>query len=492
MNSKLVFGILCTAGLSLGLTHLTANGASDALRNRPVSPDTGITFPERADIMEASGGNEGGIAAPGPDVVLSDIQSVASYGPVGQIRAYSIGSHTCNIGTQSLLWVNNGTPALAMNLYRLHNGRLMQIGMSWGKHACCVANSNAPAICGMTCSAGGFGLRVGCLDVYTATWNAGQARLGPRSGINPYTGAFSPLSGTGANAVDRRLQVHESDLSTTNFPGALFFTEGVYVGSDDAAAGNWLNNASYRRVGFSGFTMNLPGGAAMHATLPAIYAWQAYGNGIGQPDNTVEIITVDHPTEGRYFVGSKVSDNGNGTWRYEYAVFNLNSDLSAGGFAVDLPNGVNVSNVGFHSPPYHSGEPYSNAFWTNSVGSGSVSWNSPQTFGQNPNTNALRWGTMYNYWFDADQPPTQGSGSLSMFKPTLTGTLTFTVPVPTEPVVPCPSDFDDSGSVDVLDLLFLLGEWGECKGCDADLDGSGTVDVLDLLILLGSWGPCPE
>ena len=47
------------------------------------------------------------------------------------------------------------------------------------------------------------------------------------------------------------------------------------------------------------------------------------------------------------------------------------------------------------------------------------------------------------------------------------------------------------GSVDVSDLLVLLGMWGPCPGCDADLDGSGVVDVSDLLTLIANWGPCP-
>ncbi len=62
------------------------------------------------------------------------------------------------------------------------------------------------------------------------------------------------------------------------------------------------------------------------------------------------------------------------------------------------------------------------------------------------------------------------------------------------PGAPCPADFDDSGAVDVKDLLFLLGAWGPCpkKGaCLADFDNSGAVDVKDLLFLLGAWGPCP-
>lgn len=56
----------------------------------------------------------------------------------------------------------------------------------------------------------------------------------------------------------------------------------------------------------------------------------------------------------------------------------------------------------------------------------------------------------------------------------------------------CLADLNSDGTVDVLDLLNLLGSWGSCKaGCPADLNEDHVVDVLDLLILLGAWGSCP-
>lgn len=55
----------------------------------------------------------------------------------------------------------------------------------------------------------------------------------------------------------------------------------------------------------------------------------------------------------------------------------------------------------------------------------------------------------------------------------------------------CTGDLNNSGTVDVSDLLDLLGAWGECDGeCPADFDNSGAVDVSDLLALLGNWGGC--
>ena len=54
------------------------------------------------------------------------------------------------------------------------------------------------------------------------------------------------------------------------------------------------------------------------------------------------------------------------------------------------------------------------------------------------------------------------------------------------------ADYNFSGSVNVTDLLRLLGTWGSCPPpCDMDLDFNGTVNVDDLLTLLGDWGDCP-
>jgi hypothetical protein len=51
----------------------------------------------------------------------------------------------------------------------------------------------------------------------------------------------------------------------------------------------------------------------------------------------------------------------------------------------------------------------------------------------------------------------------------------------------CPEDLDESGVVDVGDLLSLLAAWGGTAG---DINGDGTTDVADLLQLLAAWGPC--
>jgi hypothetical protein len=57
--------------------------------------------------------------------------------------------------------------------------------------------------------------------------------------------------------------------------------------------------------------------------------------------------------------------------------------------------------------------------------------------------------------------------------------------------VAVPGDTNGDGVVDIEDLLFLLGVWGECPDppvlCPADFDGNGIVNVTDLLFLLAHW-----
>ena len=56
---------------------------------------------------------------------------------------------------------------------------------------------------------------------------------------------------------------------------------------------------------------------------------------------------------------------------------------------------------------------------------------------------------------------------------------------------PCVGDTDGDGSVNVNDILSLIGAYGDCAGCVEDLDGDGVVNVNDVLILLSVYGPCP-
>jgi hypothetical protein len=57
---------------------------------------------------------------------------------------------------------------------------------------------------------------------------------------------------------------------------------------------------------------------------------------------------------------------------------------------------------------------------------------------------------------------------------------------------PCLADTNADSSVDVLDLVGVILQWGECAGpcCHGDVNGDSMVDVLDLVELVLAWGPC--
>ena len=63
-----------------------------------------------------------------------------------------------------------------------------------------------------------------------------------------------------------------------------------------------------------------------------------------------------------------------------------------------------------------------------------------------------------------------------------------------DPIV-CVADLNNSGDVDVDDLLTVINNWGDCAGdcpprCAGDANSTCAVDVDDLLMIINAWGPC--
>jgi len=61
--------------------------------------------------------------------------------------------------------------------------------------------------------------------------------------------------------------------------------------------------------------------------------------------------------------------------------------------------------------------------------------------------------------------------------------------VPDECEEYCLADVSGDCTVDVVDLLAVLGAWGETGG-QADVNFDGITDVVDLLLVLSGWGDC--
>lgn len=450
--------------------------------------------------------------ADGPDVIVGDITGPANYNidTTKQRDAFSLGTTSCNMGRAPLLWIaeNNQHPVIGGAIYKMKNGRFEQLGFSWLKHGFYALSQN---LCCNPCSAtDGNTLGVRCSDPYTASRNGSQGNLGPRWQVNATTGhyVYPPANPSYSGNSARRIQVKLSDLEPSN-ANVIYIGEAQYITPDDAMAGNGVNNVSWRRM-----TMVDSGGATGRFSAAysgstvrqqaAVQAWRNY-------DATVDLATVDVPADGRYWIGSKVTDNGDGTWSYEYAVQNVNSDRSGYSFSIPLADGVVVTDIGFHDVDYLDGDGiptnpanpngtarnFDGTDWNGVVSNGSITWSVAQTHAENTNANALRWGTLYNFRFRANVGPNpdQGSGELGLFKPAAgqpNSVVIESIHVPGDlECAPCAADYDRDGGVTGSDISSFFADYETGAACaDVDLDGGVTAGDLAVFFSLYEAGGC--
>jgi hypothetical protein len=406
----------------------------------------------------------------GPDVIVGDIEDVDQQGNNATQVGLAIGTDSCNNGDQPVDWFalpQTDHPVVPQNLYRMSGGTdntecFEQIGQSWMKHTflalqdtvCGSCNQNPP------CDPGPQ-LCPGCSDPYVSGLNGDQNSIGSRAWVNPFTGAFpsnaNDHSGHNHDGVSHRILVNMTDLTPGGNPGATYFGEAAYISPHEytwcqshPGECNMFNNFSYREFSVSGgptfFTFS-----PLSSTVrmqPAIQAWAGTGA-------TVTEVEPDPGNDGKFFVGYKVTGPNAGIWHYEYAIFNMNLDRAIQSFQVFFGFPVGENNIGFHAPPQHPGwahdgtvgdAGYSSAPWTVDTGDGSfVTWSS-ETIAQNPNANAIRWGTMYNFRFDSSAPPVPSTATINFFKKgspvsvdVAAPFLSDVTPTPTVPPTPTPT-----------------------------------------------------
>jgi len=423
----------------------------------------GVTMPP----LHSTAGVLAPTATHGPDVIVGDLPNMEQFGSAGTQVGLAVATTSCNNGDQPLDWLQlpqTDHPVIPQNLYRMAGGtdnteRFEQIGQSWLKHAFFALEDDA---CNLGCNTSGCAtgshLCPGCSDPYSANLNGDQGQIGSRAWVNPFTGNFpsnaDDHSGHNHDGVSHRILVEVDDLNTTLNQGASYFAEAQYVTPHEytwcqahPTECNMYNNASYRKYIVSGttnFAFSPDGDTAR--MQPAIRAWTGA---------TVNRIEPDPGNDGIWFMGYKVTNPSPGVWHYEYAVFNENLDRAIQSFSVPLAPGVTVSNIGFHAPPQHPGwandgtlnsQGFSGTPWTPTQTGNSLTWNS-ETFAQNQNANAIRWGTLYNFRFDADQPPQATSATVDFFKTGSPMTVAIQGPVgggtptptPTPTVTPSPT-----------------------------------------------------
>ncbi len=400
-------------------------------------------------------------AVVGPDIIVGDIGAIgglAQFGSASGQVGLATGTTSCNNGNVEFNFFQLPNPdhsVISQNLYRMSGGpnndeRIEQIGQAWVKHSFGADQENA---CGIGCTPyfNATKLGVGCSDPYAASQLAAQGNqvgaLGSRAWVNPFTGVFSvnprPENHTGHihTGTSHRVLVNASDLNTTLNTGATYYLEVQYDSPQEYAwcqthpgECNMYNNVSYRRFNVSGTTsFSFTPAAATVRVTPATGAWT------GATSSTIEPVPG---VDGRAFVVYKVTGPVGGLWHYEYAIHNQNLDRSIQSFSVPLGCGITLSNVGFHAPPNHPGFPndgtvgnagFSNAAWTSTPTANDVTWNT-ETFAQNPNANAVRFATMYNFRFDSDRPPQMVNATVGFFKTGTPITVAIQGPAPCAPL----------------------------------------------------------
>jgi len=389
--------------------------------------------------------------------------------PTDPITAYTIGTTSCNLGDASINWSLNGVhPVIGQQAYRLADGRFEQLGMSWVKHG--FASLNEDQCMTGFCNPGPSSqlLYPGCSDPYGANLNGNHIRMGPRRDINASTGdtvpgtpsPFNAFFDTRSDNFFKRIVIEDNDLDPALNPTARYFVEGLYITPDDIVDGTQLNNASYREFevvpgGPQGsFDLQLTGPTVRE--LPALYAWQA-------ADPTVEISLGLVPNDGAFYVACKVTDLGNGSWDYEYFVYNEYSHRSCGSVLIPFGADVAISSTGFHDVHYRDGDGhvygtnFSGTDWTPTVNAGDVTF-ATTPFATDPNANAIRWGTGYNMRFVANAPPVQGNVTLGLFRPGTPTTIDIAALIPSDAPPPpiVLGDMDANGSVDMPDVPLFV------------------------------------
>ena len=315
---------------------------------------------------------------------------------------------------------NDQHPYLIWNLYRINaNGRIEQVARSQVKHAWLTTNGG--------CESGEYHdnhiLGRGCSDTYSAGNNDANQDLSYRKEIIPAKGLwgrcgslFDPgctSSNTNPNPADdgyeRRMVIREQQISPTRNPGASYLFDSWYIARDDiniynSQASLWATpswSGSVWSLGGTGFKLGSVTDRWVSENVPA-----------GTQVANVEL-AVD---EGHAKLAVRVTNLGSGTWRYDYALHNLDFSrpvtqgsgnnlrvLSSTGFnrfSIPVPSGAAITDIWFSDGDLDAGND-----WPATVANGEISWSAPAG-------NTLDWGVLYSFSMTANHPPVTSAGKV--------------------------------------------------------------------------------
>lgn len=436
----------------------------------------------------------------GSDITLCEVYGLEQRGRDGDIVGLSLGTTSWNVGTRAAVWrsvPDARHPVIAMNVYRLLDGRFEQIGHSWVKHGFyALSNTQCGGFCNIT---NGEFLGVGCTDTYTPATNAYQSGLGPRFEINPWTGAYDYTGSVlqtglvgGDTQSSRMIRVRDDDFDADLNDGAQYFYEAFYIARDDV---NTMNNAAWKPflvAGQPGIGWIFDQTGQTSSPNPGFAIQGAYEGATLTTLAQFFPVNRGQAPDGRCLLATNVIDNGNGIWRYEFALMNVDMDRQVGSFEIEAPFGVVIKEVGCNAPEHFAeplnrpaalgGVPIDNTPWSWHRTEHSVRWSTA--------TNPLRWGTVYNFWFTANSPPIDGGVTLGLFTPGVVNEVSGVTRTP-YPKARCQGDADGDGEIGFYDLVTVLDNWlGAGPVGDAMEDGE--VNFFDLTTVLDNWQQaCP-
>ncbi len=381
-------------------------------------------------------------AEPGPDgtpdldVTLGQLYGITSQGHIGTYpngrAGLSAATTSCNTGSVIVPWnaaMQETHPFIGLALFRLQDGVLEMLGKNWLKHGWFALSSNQ---CNLGCSpSDGTYLGIGCSDTYSAGNNGERYHLGPRSEVNPHLGTWTACGsffdepgapdgdcdrdyfGTASNSVEHRLEVADADL---NLPGATYWYEGMYYVANDTKPDN---SVGWRECTMtwsgSNWSFSTVGGGVTPTYGPFVATWG---------DEATEVaVDVD---DGPVILSTQVTDNGDGTWHYEYALYNWRSWREVHSFAVPVGGAV-ITNIDFHDPDGDAGND-----WNAVQSGGYVTW-STDDFATDPDANSLEFQSMFNFRFDADVAPVASTATAVPFQMGPSGSFDMDTQAPSGP-----------------------------------------------------------
>jgi hypothetical protein len=361
-------------------------------------------------------------ANPNIDVALGGLRDLR---PLGRVGAFGSGTSgcamettSCNFGSEAVPWemaMDPDHPFIAFLVARESGGRFEQISdRSYVKHGFFAFSGN---VCSPNCQGtSGTSLGVGCSDTYATQNNGDLFWLGPPDEVDPWLGAWDPVCShfdrgeppvappgdcNGQRSlslsqviqlgdVSHRVRVRDAEFAT---PGSFWY-QGQYVvaAEPEANRGNNLGSRGFTPVQNGNRWDLVEGEPLLYGSI--LQRWS--GSTLESGTNGLD--------DGRVYVATKVSGPVEGFYHYEIAVHNRDNARGIGALRIPLCGGARVRALGFGDIDTNTAND-----WTASVGSTELVFSGP--------SNALKWNSVFNFWFDCDAAPESGTFTLDQALP---------------------------------------------------------------------------